>query len=135
MVGFALFMAGCFSSPSSAGWLLPVQQFVAAGFRGWDTHLLIPLKFKRSNNFTKISCKPQLISILLLISFLREMTLAPMPTPALNPFIPALRTLNKYLSPAGKLNYLKSFPLRCSLPSASGVGGAKPSDRAQVRNK
>lgn len=57
MVGFALFIAGCFSSLSSAGCLLPVQQLAAAGFRGWDTHLPIPLKLKRSNNFTKISCK------------------------------------------------------------------------------
>lgn len=92
VAGFALFMAGCFSPLSSAGWLLPVQHLAAAGFRGWDTHLLIPLKFKRSNNFSKILCKAQLISILLLISFPRELTLAPVPTLPLNPFIPALRT-------------------------------------------
>lgn len=31
VVGFAVFMAGHFSSLSSAGWLLPLQQLAAAG--------------------------------------------------------------------------------------------------------
>lgn len=91
---------------STAGGFLPQPVLAAASREGalasgkGILSSLLALKFERPNNFRKISCSSWLISILLLIPFTGKLTLAAVPSLALNPPSKARESEANAASPA-----------------------------------